>query len=315
MAPHRHVLPARARPASLAAAARADSDYGRSDTPDWRGVRWRASLRAVTIDGRRVHVVDVGAGDAAPVLFVHGLGGRWQNWLENIPRVATARRVVAFDLPGFGRSQMPTEPVSVPYYASVVEQLCDLLELDEVVLVGNSMGGFIAAEMALRFPARVARIVLVSAAAVSIGDFNPVPASALLGAIARTPLGTPDGMRAVLARRRARHIAFATVIRHPTRIATDMLAELAAGRGAPGLAAALAAMIHHDVRGELHRIAVPALIVHGREDMLVPVADSVWLAECLPQARLEIFEDTGHLAMVERPVRFNDALLAFAQGA
>ena len=152
----------------------------------------------------------------------------------------------------------------------------------------------------------------MSAAAVSIGDFNPVPASALLGLLTRTPLGTPVGMRAVLARRRARHLAFAAVIRHPTRIATDTLAELAAGRGAPGLASALSAMIEHDIRHELHRIAVPALIVHGREDMLVPVADSVWLAGQLPDATIEIFDDTGHLAMVERPIRFNASLLRFA---
>jgi pimeloyl-ACP methyl ester carboxylesterase len=312
MPSRRHVLPSRVRPASLASAGRADPDYGRRDLPDWRSVRWRASLRAVTIDGRRVHMVDIGGGDASPVVFVHGLGGRWQNWLENIPRIARLRRVVALDLPGFGHSQMPTEPVSMTYYADVIERVCDRLELDGVVLVGNSMGGFIAAEMALRFPTRVERIALVSAAAVSICDFNPVPTSMLAGALAKTPLGTPAGMRAVLARRRARHLAFATIIRHPTLIAREMLAELTAGRGAPGLVAALAAMMNHDLRAELGRISVPALIVHGREDMLVPVSDSFWLRSQLPQARLEIFEDTGHLAMVERPVRFNDALLAFA---
>ena len=309
--PPRRILPSPARPATLAAAAGAGSDYGRSDDPDWRSVPWRARLRAVTIDGRRVHAVDLGSGSATPVLFVHGLGGRWQNWLENIPRVAVGRRVVALDLPGFGRSQMPTTPISIPRYATMLDQLCDRLELETVVLVGNSMGGFIAAEMALRFPERVERIVLVSAA-VSIRDFNPLPASALLAGLARTPLGTPDGLRALLGRRRARHLAFATVVRHPTRIALDTLSELAGGRGAAGLGDALGAMIHHDLRGELPQIAVPALIVHGRNDMLVPVADSVWLSERLPDARLDVFEDTGHLAMVERPIRFNDALLRFA---
>jgi pimeloyl-ACP methyl ester carboxylesterase len=312
MPPRRHVIPTHARPASLASAGRADAEYGRSDLPDWRAVRWRTHLRAVTIGGRRVHFVDIGGGAGAPVVFVHGLGGRWQNWLENIPRVARARRVVAFDLPGFGRSQTPTDSVSIPYYADVVERLCDLLELESVVLVGNSMGGFIAADTALRFPHRVERVVLVSAAAVSIGDFNPLPTSYLLGALARTPLGTPAGMRSVLTRRRARHLAFVTVLRHPTRIAVDMLAELAAGRGAPGLGRSLDAMVRHDLRGEVHRIEARTLIVHGREDMLVPVADSIWLGTQLPRARVEVFEDTGHLAMVERPIRFNDALLRFA---
>jgi 2-hydroxymuconate-semialdehyde hydrolase len=73
-------------------------------------------------------------------------------------------------------------------------------------------------------------------------------------------------------------------------------------------------MIAHDIRDEIARLAVPTLVVHGRQDMLVPLADSQWLTAHLPDARLEVFEDTGHLAMVERPVRFNDALLRFAAG-
>ena len=71
-------------------------------------------------------------------------------------------------------------------------------------------------------------------------------------------------------------------------------------------------MMAHDIRGELAALDAPTLIVHGREDMLVPLADSLWLAQRLPHAQLDVFEDTGHLVMVERPVPFNDALLRFA---
>jgi pimeloyl-ACP methyl ester carboxylesterase len=313
MPPRRRIIPSSARPATLASAARAAAEYGLSDQPDWRSVAWRGHLRAVTIDTRRVHVVSLGSGADPPVVFVHGLGGRWQNWLENIPRIAGRRRVVALDLPGFGRSQMPTATISISYYAAVIDRLCDLLELESVVLVGNSMGGAIAAETALRFPARVQRLVLVSAAAISTRDFNPTPAAALLTALAHTPLGTPGGVRAILGRRRARHLAFATLVRHPTRISTDTLCELVGGRGAPGLGPALDAMIGHDFRGRLPEIAQPALLIHGRDDMLVPLADSVSLSEQLSNAQLEVFADTGHLSMLERPVRFNDLLLCFVQ--
>jgi pimeloyl-ACP methyl ester carboxylesterase len=313
MPPRKRIVPSSARPATLAAARCAGAAYGVSDRPDWRSVAWRGHLRAVTIDGRRVHVVDIGSGAGPAVVFVHGLSGRWQNWLENIPRIAEHRRAIAFDLPGFGRSQLPRAPISIPHYAAVLDRLCDLLELESVVLVGTSMGGAVAAEAALRFPERVERLVLVSAAAVSITDFNPAPAAALLAALARTPLGTPAGARAILSRRRARHLAFAMLVRHPTRVSTDMLWELVGGRGAAGLAGAWDALTGQALRGQLSAIAQPALIVHGREDMLVPVADSVWLSEQLPNARLEVFDDTGHLAMLERPVRFNDLLLGFAE--
>ena len=312
MAPRRRILPSTARPASLAAAAQAGADYGRSDQPDWRSIQWRSHLRAITVAGRRVHVLDIGSGAPAPVVLVHGLGGRWQNWLENIPRIAAGRRVVAFDLPGFGRSQPTTGPITIDGYAAVVERVCDLLELEPAVLVGSSMGGAVAVAAALRFPQRVARLALVAPAAISTRDFNPAPAAALMAAIARTPLGTPSGVRSLLLRPRARHLAFAALLRHPTLVATDMLSELVGGRGSPGLAAALDAMIASELGEELAGVAQPTLIVHGRDDMLVPLSDAVWLSEQIPRAQLEVLADTGHLPMVERPVPFNELLLRFA---
>jgi pimeloyl-ACP methyl ester carboxylesterase len=119
-------------------------------------------------------------------------------------------------------------------------------------------------------------------------------------------------MRALIGRRRARHLAFANLVRHPTLIDTAMLYELIGGRGAPALRDAARAMMAHDIRGELAALDAPTLIVHGREDMLVPLADSHWLAQRLPHAQLDVFEDTGHLVMLERPVRFNEALARFA---
>ena len=82
---------------------------------------------------------------------------------------------------------MPTAPISMTGYAAVLDRVCDLLELGQVVLVGNSMGGAIAAETGVHFPARVQQLVLVSAAALSIADFNPAPSAALMSAITRTP--------------------------------------------------------------------------------------------------------------------------------
>src|SRR6185312_14266858 len=108
--------------------------------------------------------VDLGSGDREPVVLVHGLAGQWQNWLENIPRIAQERRVVALDLPGFGLTPEPRDGITIPGYGSFVQAFCDALGLGEVAMVGNSMGGYIAAEVAIQFPSRVSRLVLVSAA-------------------------------------------------------------------------------------------------------------------------------------------------------
>jgi pimeloyl-ACP methyl ester carboxylesterase len=303
----------------------ADGDYGRSDHPDWRSVHWPSLLRAMTIDTRRLHVMDTGAAtraypatdasNAAPLLLIHGLGGRWQNWLENIPRLATARRVVAIDLPGFGRSQLPTEPISITGYVHTLERAFDLLELDRPVIVGNSMGGLVAIEFALRHSQLASGLVLVDAACLSVSGRNPFRARAALTAFGRVMSTLPNGVNSTLTRPRARHIAFAGIIRHPTQIATDMLYELSGPTQPAGTPGALAAMTRHDVHAELGQITLPTLVVHGREDILIPLADGEALAGAIPAAKMRVFDDAGHLPMVERPIAFNEALLTFLAAA
>ena len=309
---HRRILAGRPRPASLRAAAGAGADYGASDRPDWRGVRWTERQRALTVSGRRVNYAELGEGDGPPILLVHGLGGRWQNWLENIPRLAQRRRVVAVDLPGFGRSQLPVQAISIAGYASTLERICDLLELEAPLVAGNSLGGLVAAELALRFPDRVGSLALVDAACLTPAELQPRVAQLALLAGGRLASSLLRGPGSAITRPRARHILFAGVLRHPTLIATDTLYELAGSSRPPGTVAALAALGAHDISGELERISAPTLVLHGRDDMLIPCRDAERLAQAIPGAELVVFEDTGHIPMVERPVRFNEALLRFA---
>ena len=118
-----------------------------------------------------MNLVDIGEG--AVVLMVHGLSGSWQNWLENIPYFARDHRVIAVDLPGFGESEMPAKDISISRYADTVDALLDALEIDRPVrLIGNSMGGFIGAELAIRYPQRVERLVLVAAAGLSVENIR-----------------------------------------------------------------------------------------------------------------------------------------------
>src|SRR6185437_14037619 len=170
------IRPTRARPARVSEARFADDEYGATAQPDWRETDWREHLNEIEIAGRRVNYVEMRSGEGPPVVFVHGLGGAWQNWLENIPRTAQERRTFALDLPGFGRSEMPRAEISISGYGRSVNEFCEQLGLDEVVLVGNSMGGFVAAETAIQVPSRVERLVLVSAAGISITNIYRRPA-------------------------------------------------------------------------------------------------------------------------------------------
>ena len=305
------ILAGRARPARMAAAAAAGPDYGASDSPDWRAIPWTEHLRALTVAGRRINYAELGAGEP-PILLVHGLGGRWQNWLETIPRISREHRVVAVDLPGFGLSQMPVEPISIAGYAAALERGIDLLELDRPLDAGNSLGGLVAAELALRHPQRVGSLAFVAAACLAPAELQPRFAQLALLAGGRAASTLLRGSSGAIRRPRARHLLFAGVVRHPTRIATDALCELAGSTRPPGTVAALAALSAHDITSELGAISQPAIVLHGRQDMLIPCRDGERLAATIAGAQLVILEDTGHMPMVERPVPFNRALLEFA---
>ena len=306
------ILPSRVRPAAPWEARRAGDDYGRHAEPDWRAIDWREHLRSVEVEGRRMNYVEMGAGDGPPIVFVHGLAGCWQNWLENIPRLARERRVLAPDLPGFGESEMPADGrISIPGYGGSVERFCAELDLGEVVLVGNSMGGFVSAETAIQFPQRVERLVLVSAAGITVTSLRRAPVAAWGRAAAMAGSRSAAETRLAIVRPRLRHAVFASIVRHPSRIAPEMLWELAQGAGREAFLPALMAHLDYDFRERLPEIRCPTLIVWGEKDMVIPVKDADEFERSIPGARKVVFDDTGHVPMIERAPTFNDLLLDF----
>src|SRR5207248_9234399 len=104
------------------------------------------------------------ADEGPPLRLVHGHSACWQSWLDNWPFFAERSRVIAPDAPGFGYSEGPAEGVSIENYARCLDALCQELEIESAPVVGNSLGGFVGAELCLKFPRRVTRLVLVAAA-------------------------------------------------------------------------------------------------------------------------------------------------------
>jgi pimeloyl-ACP methyl ester carboxylesterase len=291
-----------------------DATYADGDDAAWMGIDWPAMTRRVEVDGRAVNVVDTG-GDRPPLLWIHGLGGIWQNWLLNIPAFMDTHRCVAIDLPGFGGSEVPPDEISIRGLARTVDQLCDLLDIDEPAVIGNSMGGFVGAELAVSFPTRVAKLVLVSAAGLSTEYLRREPL--LAGARAFAVLTARTGLRGdpMVRRRRLRRVALQFVVRYPERLSVPLATELVKGANAPGFIPAFEALMDYSFRDKLERIEVPVLIVWGRNDMLVPVADAEKFEHLIgDNADSVIFEDTGHVPMLERPTRFNELLAGFLAG-
>jgi pimeloyl-ACP methyl ester carboxylesterase len=288
--------------------------YGPPGRSPWLDIDWRQHQHWTIINDSPVNVVEIGEGP--PLLFVHGLSGSWPNWLEQLPVFAQTRRVVAVDLPGFGHSPMPDEPISISGYARTLDALLDTLDVDAAAIVGNSMGGFVAAELAINFPQRVERLVLVSAAGLS--TYNDPRATRALPGLRRAErviaayAGWIAAHSETVARRRGlRNATLGLVTSHPSRLPAALAAEQVRGAGKPGFMQALQASLDYDFRHRLGEIACPTLIVWGDNDRVITARDADRFAELIPGSRKVVFEDTGHLAMLERPVEFNALLDEF----
>jgi pimeloyl-ACP methyl ester carboxylesterase len=301
-----------------------DQAYGPSGRSPWLDVDWRAHQRWVSIGGDTVNTIELGVeqpsqkgGHAGqPIVFVHGLSGCWANWLEQLPVLARTHRVLALDLPGFGYSPMPTGRISIAGYARLLDRLLGELGIDAAAVVGNSMGGFIAAELAIAAPERVERLVLVSPAGISTYA-DPRTQRALPSLrrveriIAASGAWAASRSDAVTRRPRLRGAALSLVTSHPSRLPAALVAEQLRGAGKPGFLQGLEAVIDYHVRDRLPAIACPTLIAWGERDRLIDVRDADVFTELIPGSRKVIFKDTGHIAMLERPAAFNALLEDF----
>ena len=279
----------------------------------WKTIDWREHQRWVDVDGTPVNLIDVG--DGPPLVFVHGLSGSWQTWLENIPAFMDDHRVIAVDRPGFGESPMPREKITIAGYGQFLDRLFDALEIDGAAVVGNSMGGFVAAETAITFPHRVERLVLVAAAGLSIEhQRNDGVLRALEAGENLAQYGIAWGLsRAdwLTKRPKGRKLLMAFVAAHPEELDPALVREQLTGAGKPGFVPALDALTSYPIRERLGDIGCPTLIVWGPKDMLVPIKDAHEFDKLIPESRLLIYEETGHVPMLERPERFNADLRAF----
>jgi pimeloyl-ACP methyl ester carboxylesterase len=286
------------------------TDYGNPD-PEWLKIDWRQHLRRVDLPGAQdVNYVEIGEGE--PIIFIHGIAGCWRNWLENLPYFGRTHRAIAIDLPGFGDSPMPGWEISIQSYGALVNALCGALELGPVPLVGNSMGGFIAAEVTVSQPTTVQKLVLVSAAGVSHARMARAPAETV-GRMARAaaPLALRYQQRALL-RPRLRNRMVRQLFRYPGQLPRELIWEIVqGGMHAPGLVAAISGLAGYNILDRLEDVETPTLIVWGRNDLVVPVSDALEYARLIRGSELVVFDQCGHLPMAERPVRFNRVLEQF----
>jgi pimeloyl-ACP methyl ester carboxylesterase len=178
------------------------------------------------------------------------------------------------------------------------------------------MGGFVGAELAISHPTRVQRLVLVSPAGITSEHLARGPLMTVARLFAMTEAGLASRREDFVRRPRLRRLVLQAVVRYPEKISGPLAWELIHGSGREGLLPALDALIGYPIRDRLPQIEIPVLLVWGRNDILVPVGDAERYEKLIgANAHKVIFEDTGHVPMIERPSRFNPLVSEFLAGS
>lgn len=255
----------------------------------------------VTVFGAKINYVEAGDPAKPKVILLHGLGGSIANWAMNTPAIAQNYHVFALDQVGFGKSDKPALKYRVGTYVDFLDKFMSELKIEKASLVGNSMGGWVAAWTAIKYPNRVEKIVLADAAGI-------VPANVDINQIYQLNNSTRDEVRANMKR------IFATPALQNNEALVDqfMTARVTANDG--GTINSLIESIgrREDLLNDrLGDVKKPTLIIWGKDDGLVPVADAYTFNKGIVGSELLIFDQTGHVPQFEKAADFNRAVLAF----
>jgi pimeloyl-ACP methyl ester carboxylesterase len=257
--------------------------------------------------GPRLHWERRGRGE--PLLWITGFTISAAVFEPVLPLYADRFDCVTFDNRGAGRSASPLTPTSMPELAADCVRVLDAAGLDSAHVLGVSMGGMIAQELALRFPERVRGLVL---AATSPG--GPRAARPTLRELGALGLGAAGAAR-LPGRPWLAGWVFSDAFRreHPER-AAELIAFFRRHRARPqGVASHLLATVYHDTVARLDRIQAPTLVLHGAQDRMAPVSNARLLAARIPDAELQLVQGAGHAFMLERPEPSRDLLAAWLE--
>jgi 2-hydroxy-6-oxonona-2,4-dienedioate hydrolase len=229
------------------------------------------------------------------------LGGSIANWALTTPALAQNYHVIALDQVGFGKSDKPALKYRVGTYVDFLDKFMAELKIEKASLVGNSMGGWVAAWTAIKYPNRIEKIVLADAAGI-------VPANISEAQIYQLNNSTRDEIRANM------KLIFATPALQNNEALVDqfMTARVTAGDGGTINSLIESIKRREDFLNErLGDIKKPTLIIWGKQDGLLPVADAYTFNKGIAGSELLIFEQCGHVPQFEKAADFNKAVLAF----
>jgi 3-oxoadipate enol-lactonase len=262
--------------------------------------------KTISTDGTQIATYARGGGK--PVVMINGLGASAQDWGPLGDQLAQRARLIAFDNRGAGRSTTPAQPFSLERMAQDVAAVFDAYGLKSASLIGHSMGGMIAQLVAVARPDLVERLVLIGTHS---GAQSAVPSTPA----ARAAMFPEEKLpREVLVRRQFEvYVAPEFLARHRDTFERMMTVRLANLIPLEMWQLQLQAIMQSERAEIIRAIRAPTLIVHGREDQLVPFANGEKLRDLIPGARLAALDDCGHIVNWEKPVEAAAAIGEFLE--
>lgn len=265
-----------------------------------------------TIDAGGIETAYLEAGAGEPVLMLHGSGpgvSATANWQLNIGHLAKRFHVLAPDIVGFGATERPDDVIySLRTWTDHVWAFLDAKGIEQTAIVGNSLGGRIALQMATDSPERISRMVLMGSPGVGM-----TPTEGLAALRAYQP--SHEAMR---------HLLKTFFAVNPDLITEDLVAIRYEASVADGAYEAYRSMFFDPrhkgselaiTADEVRAIATPTLLIHGREDKVVPLAVSVTMLDLLPNADLHVFSRCGHWTQIERADEFSALVANYVEGS
>jgi pyruvate dehydrogenase E2 component (dihydrolipoamide acetyltransferase) len=261
-----------------------------------------AAPQDIDAGGRRLRYLEMGKGPGIPLVLLHGFGGDLNTWMFNQPALAQSRRTVALDLPGHGGSAKEIGSGDPQSLADAVDALLLALAIERAHLIGHSLGGAVAALVALRRPQLAASLTLIAAA-----GFGPEINSEFIDRFIR------------VARRREATEVLSQLVHDPASISRAMVEEILRYKRLDGVAAALTTIADAwfregrqrlDVTDRVKELTIPVQLIWGGDDRIIPVTHATALAEHFPA---HILADAGHLPHMEKAAEVTRLIRQFVE--
>ena len=267
--------------------------------------------RLIEIAGVKTYVTEGGAGP--PILLIHGYGDTADGWRRVVPGLVKDHRVVALDMPPFGRSGEPPKGKLLDFYSEFFPTFLDELELERTTVIGHSLGGAVALRLAVENPDRVERLGLVAAA--GLGNSPPWWWHALTArALWQGALAIPSPLTTPLVREGFKGFLRLRLFADPQRLDRE-IKHLVAMHGTRQDLSKLLAAGHACIDSYTGRLLeqsldldMPLWMLWGRQDGLVPSVHARAFARAHPDAKVHVLDDCGHYPHIELPQRFNKLL-------